>query len=413
MFNAPPREKEWVSWLYVVAWSLIIFITIPFARSIQETVYVRWGREVFIYAVVLALILVAAVAMVQLLRARRQAGVSGYLWLGVVTSLTIYSAGHMNISPEETVHFLEYGLLGVLIFRALSHRFHDAGIYAVAVLVGSLVGATDEIIQWVVPRRFFAFSDIWLNGYAVILAQVALAKGIRPPFIGRRVLPSSIRAVCAWGSVLIVVLALCASNTPRVLDWFTRFPHLAFLNETAGVMTEYGYRYDDPQVGTFFSRLSLNQLREQDERRCAEAAAVLDGYTLPREYEIFLSRYTPNGDPFLHEARVHLFRRDYYVSEARKYKTDPVEYRHRNTVAFRENQILEKYFGETLRRSTYAWKPEHTADLEKNIDPFLHYRSAVSAGLLTGFTERQMWIAALLALVVLAAVRRYYGGHNV
>ena len=412
MFNAPPREKEWVSWFCVVAWSLIIFITIPFARALQQAISARWGREVFTYGVIGLLIAGAAFAMVGLLRARRQSSWSGLVWLGAVTAVTIYSAGHMNIGPEETVHFLEYGLLGILLFRALSHRLHDAGIYVIAVLIGSLVGTTDEIIQWIVPRRFFAFADIWLNMYSVILAQVALAKGFRPPFISRRLEPESIGWACSLAGALILVLAGCASNTPRVFEWYTRFPRLAFLKETAGVMTEYGYRYDDAQIGTFFSRMSLSRLREQDKQRCVEAAAILDNYSLDHEYDIFLSRYTPTSDPFLHEAKVHLFRRDHYRSAAWKYKNEPEKYRYHNTVAFRENQILEKYFGETLRHSAYAWKPEEVAALEKKIDPSLCYKSEVSADLLTGFTERQMWTAAFLALVVLAVVRRYYGNET-
>ena len=405
MFNAPPREKEWVSWLCAVAWSLIIFITIPFARALQEGISARWGREVFTYGVIGVLIVVAALAMVGLLRARQRTSRSGFAWLGAVAAVTIYSAGHMNISPEEAVHFLEYGFLGVLLFRALSHRFRDAGIYLVAVLIGSLIGTTDEIIQWVVPRRFFAFSDIWLNAYAVILSQVALGMGIKPPFIGRRANPPSIRAICSLASALIVVLALCASNTPRVLEWYTRFPRLAFLNETAGVMTEYGYRYDDPEIGTFFSRMTLKRLREQDEQRCCEAAAILDQ---PHKYGEFLSRHTPTSDPFLHEVRVHLFRRDHYRNVAWKYANEPEKYGYHNTVAFRENQILEKYFGETLHRSAFAWTPADAAALGKKIDPSLRYKSEVSADLLTGFTELQMWSAALLALVVLGIFRRYY-----
>lgn len=187
------------------------------------------------------------------------------------------------------------------------------------------------------------------------------------------------------------------------------FPRLAFLHKTAGVMTEYGFRYDDAQSGTFFSRMSLKQLREQDEQRCAEAAAILDEYASSNDYGTFLRRYTSTRDPFVHEARVHLFPAGSLMAVAWKYETHPVKYRYHNTVAFRENQILEKYFGETLRRSMHAWKPEDAAALEKKIDPSLPYKSEVSADLLTGFTEPQMWTASLLALVVLAVIRRYYG----
>jgi VanZ family protein len=409
MFNEPPREREWISWLNVAVWTVVIYLTIPFARALQEDIAGRWGREFFTYFVVGSLVFVVVAAMLGILRASRHAHVSGYFWLGGVAALTIYSAGNMSVSPEEAIHFLQYGLLGVLLFRALSHRLRDVGIYLVVLLIGALIGTFDEIIQWIVPERFFAFADIRLNAYAVLLSIVAIAKGIKPPFISRRIEPASVRWICPLAAAQILLLAACASNTQRVFEAYTRLPALAFLRETAGVMAEYGYRYRDPDFGTFYSRLPIGELRRQDEQRSAEAAAALDSYALPKKYEAFLRKYTATGDPFLHEARVHLFRRDHYRSVMWKHKGREEKYRYHATVAFRENQIMEKYFSNTLHRSSYTWSSEDLAALEKEIDPTPDYESEVSAYVLTGFTLRQLWAATLLALVVLAVVRRYYG----
>ena len=70
------------------------------------------------------------------------------------------------------------------------------------------------------------------------------------------------------------------------------------------------------------------------------------------------------------------------------------------------------YFSNALHHSTYRWSADRIESVEGKIDPSLRYESEVSADLLTGFTERQMWTASLLGLVVLAAVRRYYGGRT-
>ncbi|MBD3871962.1 MAG: VanZ family protein, partial [Acidobacteria bacterium] len=58
--------------------------------------------------------------------------------------------------PEEAVHFLEYGVLGVLLFRALSTHIHDGSVFAAGALIGILVGIFDEIIQWFVPGRYWS-----------------------------------------------------------------------------------------------------------------------------------------------------------------------------------------------------------------------------------------------------------------
>ncbi len=409
MFSNPPRGKEWLSWFWVALWSAFIFVSIPFVRAMQEAVYARWGREVFTYFVVGSLLAVACAGILNQLLSKRAISRAGILWLGGVTAVTMYSSAYLDISPEEAIHFLEYGFLGLLIFRALSHRLRDSGIYIAAVLVGTLIGAADEFVQWVVPRRFFDFRDIWLNAYALILMQVAMAKGVRPPFIARGFGRASIRCACALAAALALALALFASNTPAAILWYTAtFPSLSHA-KTCDLMAEYGFLYDDPDIGVFFSRLPPRQLEKQDAERCAEAAAILDEYASPRRYNEFLDKYTPFNDPFLHEARVHVFRRDHYKDVAWKHRARQKAFQFHNTVAYRENQILEKYFGRTIQRSQCAWSPEEAAEMEKKIDPSFRYKSDVSANLFTRFTLAHVWAAAFVALVVLTAIWRYCG----
>ncbi len=66
---------------------------------------------------------------------------------------------------------------------------------------------------------------------------------------------------------------------------------------------------------------------------------------------MFLQFYTPISDPFVHEARVHLFRRNRYLRTALNHKNDPEEFDRRMTIAFRENQIMEEYYHDTLHLS--------------------------------------------------------------
>jgi hypothetical protein len=46
MLDRPPREREWLSWLYVVLWAFVIFLTVPFARDLIDFVKNTWGLEV-------------------------------------------------------------------------------------------------------------------------------------------------------------------------------------------------------------------------------------------------------------------------------------------------------------------------------------------------------------------------------
>ena len=55
MFARPPAQREWVSWLGVVLWSLLIFATIPLARAIEGVVVDAWGKQFFLYAVLIVI----------------------------------------------------------------------------------------------------------------------------------------------------------------------------------------------------------------------------------------------------------------------------------------------------------------------------------------------------------------------
>ncbi|MGF1609673.1 MAG: VanZ family protein [Kiloniellales bacterium] len=410
MFERPPREREWVSWTAVVLWSCFLFAVVPFARAIQKFVSDRTDSIIFVYLVVAVVILGVMLTFAYLWR--RRASVRGsYLWLAVFGGFFIAYAIHLRAAPSEALHFIEYGVLGLLLFRALSHRLRDQGIYIAACLLGTTIGSIDEAIQWLTPGRFWGLDDIWINFVAVFLIQGSIALGIRPAIIDRRVGPRSIRASCRLGVVLLLVLGASLLNTPERIAWYSnKVPFLGFVQRNASVMLEYGYLYEDPQAGVFRSRLSPEELARSDLERGEEAGRILTQYLDPELYEAFLDVYTPVSDPFLHEARVHLFRRDRYLQRAEEeVEDDPELYRQYMTIAFRENQIMERYFSETLAASAFVWPAERRTFVESNIDPKIAYDSWVSRRLVTAIGEGGIMVSLLAAIAVLFVIGRVFG----
>ena len=118
MFERPPREREFLSWAYVVLWSGLIFVTVPFVREGVDYVRSRWGSEAFTYGVTAVVILVAGAGVALLLK-RRRSSAAGYAWLLGIAGLVIYlTFGLRAGSPEEAVHYLQYGMLSLLLYRA-------------------------------------------------------------------------------------------------------------------------------------------------------------------------------------------------------------------------------------------------------------------------------------------------------
>jgi hypothetical protein len=61
MLDRPPRESEWLSWLYVALWSFVIFLTVPIARDLIDFVKGTWGLEVLTYGICVVIVLLRGI----------------------------------------------------------------------------------------------------------------------------------------------------------------------------------------------------------------------------------------------------------------------------------------------------------------------------------------------------------------
>ena len=78
-------------------------------------------------------------------------------------------------SPEEKVHFVEYGLVGVLAFFAAPVRLEGFRRFAAAALFTAAAGWLDEGIQALLPSRYYDLRDVGFNAAAGVFALLALA----------------------------------------------------------------------------------------------------------------------------------------------------------------------------------------------------------------------------------------------
>ena len=85
--------------------------------------------------------------------------------------------------PEERTHLIEYGIVGALIFEALTERRQGAVVLPalLAMFLTSVFGAIDEFLQELIPNRVFDPRDIVFNTIAGILAVTSCAflRGVR------------------------------------------------------------------------------------------------------------------------------------------------------------------------------------------------------------------------------------------
>jgi VanZ family protein len=393
------RKNLWLSWLWVALCVLTIFLVVPVARAITSYVETYWDVSLFGFSVLSAVILLFLVCLYFLWFRLKIHTFSNYIWLASVTAVYIYFTLKLWRRPEEAVHFLEYGLLGYLLFRALRHHIPDKTIYLAAFFIGVMVGIFDEALQWAIPRRYWDFRDIGLNALSIGLCQIAIWKGLRPKLPSSRLKTRSIRIISWLLAANLVLLGLCLSNTPRLVKNYTdRLPFLSFLQKEEA-MNEYKFKHNDPEIGLFFSRLSLEELLKTDSEKAKEFGLILTEWQ-QKKYNDFLISFPGWAHPFLHEMRVHIFRRDKRFSLA--IKTDDQKEKKENLfIAYKENLILEKYFGNTLQLSPYKWPKERMEQIKPEIEEDAFYRSPVSASPLSSLLGIKLWGIIFLSLIIL------------
>ncbi len=356
-------EAKTRKWLHVALFSIVIFLTLPAGPHIRDFLYDNFGTWFILYTVVTILGGGFLWALILTFHTKTRFYFSQLLWFAIIVYLYWFALKRTFKVPIESVHFVEYGILSLLVFRALRESYNERQILFTSFLITFSLGILDEFIQWLIPNRVGSMRDIVFNGVSGGLVQLLLWKGVRLEGLLKGFPARSFRI-----SSLFVICNLIATG--------------AFIS----LVSDFGYRIRDPEVGTFFSRMTKEEiLRRDTEMNQYYGEAIDSAYTV--SYSTFLEQ---TEDPFLYEMRVRLFRRDRHF-EDESY-----------AVSCCEQEILDKYFKNTQKNSLFALTEEKTdlcAQLNRDCSK---YRSPVSRELIVRFEEKEMWfLIGLLSTIFL------------
>lgn len=412
MLDRPPVEREAVSWALAAGWTVVIYVTIPFAGDVARAVSRQFGGGIAL-TVILAMLVALLLACVLFLLIRRgRTSAASYMWFATIAcTLLLLMTWFRSPYPAETLHYLQYGVLSMLLYRALSHRIRDCTIYPAAVFLGTAAGTLDEVIQWLTPGRYFDLDDVVLNFTGVVLVQLLLGLAVRPAIISGRPDGRSLGRLCLIAAFSVLPLALCHAVTPeRVERLRANLPMLAGLISTSKVMVEYGYLHETGTGERFRSRLTGRELGETDAGYAEEAGKILKAFAGYEKHKAFLAAYPALQAPFLREAGKHLYRRDLNLRYARN-SGETSKGRERYRDALGENRILDSYFGQTVRAAGVQWSDALEAEVKQKAGPATPFESRVGDHLTVHYREDQIgWfflglISFLLALGVFLKMR--------
>ena len=356
-----------------------LVLSAPFVGQIRSALKQAFpGQFLLIVGAVIGLGLAAALAAAAWRIRDRRAARYGAIIMAVAIAVT-YSAANATEFPEsnavERFHFLQYGLITFLFYRAW-RPLDDGAVLVLPVLAGLIVGTIEEWLQWFIPARVGDIRDVALNLVAIV-SGLLFSLGLDPPRrLSAAIMPASWRRVLHMGIAAILTLAV--------------FFHVLHL----------GHEIVDPEVGTFTSRYPAERLLAlQAERARAWAAAP------PPTRLVRLSR----EDQYLSEGVEHVRERNELWSAGDA------------AGAWFENRILEKYYGPVLQTATHhgpghAWPHDQRADAERqaNASPLAGQRPApfVSRAYpyaIFSWSKPLFWCGVLLLVAgIRATVVRYH-----
>ena len=358
-------------WLWTaIGVSAAVILGAPFIGQLRSLIRTAAGPQ--FAPLMMAVVGVPAAAAIgfALLRIRERRS-QRYRALAAAAALAVaYSfgaaTGNAEVDAVERFHFIEYGLITALFYRAW-RPVGDGSVFVMPVISGLIVGTLEEWLQWFIPVRVGEVRDVLLNLFAIasgLLFSLALDP---PPSVTRILTPRSRRSAARLTALGLLLLA--------------GFVHAVHL----------GHEIRDADAGVFRSRYTADELVDIGRARASlwKTAPPLTWSRLSRE------------DQYFTEGVAHVQRRNETWNGG-------------NVMAARhENLILEKYYAPVLDTPSYLsatgmrWPESQRADAESRVGPgFMIYDSDALDYPVVTWPKWPFWSTVIvLVLIVLGAGR--------
>ena len=162
------------SWGYVGGFTLLIYSTLYIVRPVVT--FLRQNIPFFdtlgnILVVVIAVLIVLALYRFKALGMIRKKTVFFLL----VTTVLVYTAIIWRVEfTEEKIHFFEYGLLSWLIYKAFLVDIKGLPVFLYSLTLVFIIGWGDEIIQYLLPNRYYDIRDVIMNGTGGLMGLILI-----------------------------------------------------------------------------------------------------------------------------------------------------------------------------------------------------------------------------------------------
>ncbi len=166
-FFATDRERR--LWLWTLAVVIAIYATLGMAGTLAEVLPRHLVDSGFFFGFLVLLLAITGLSLKKLPTWRE-------IWVALGVA-AVYAMAFTRLGIPERTHLFEYGLLGVLVYQALTERLRGGrrvpAPAVLAVLATAILGWIDEGIQSLLPNRVYDLVDVGFNAGAALISVLA------------------------------------------------------------------------------------------------------------------------------------------------------------------------------------------------------------------------------------------------
>ncbi len=159
-------QNSTMRWIITGLYTILIYSTLGIVRPLTETI--RATGNLGNLTILLIGLFLFSLLTINISKLSKKQVILRLILIACFITLTMT----VTRLPEERIHVIEYGLLGLLIGWSQS----TSKSFLIRIILGTLLGWTigfgDEIIQYFLPNRVYDIRDVILNGISTMLGLI-------------------------------------------------------------------------------------------------------------------------------------------------------------------------------------------------------------------------------------------------
>jgi hypothetical protein len=171
------RHKESSSMLRVLLWALVAVYTfvLPYFIVIYNAILKHFSAAIAGKVPITIIIVMGVVFFIAVLALKKDIKT---LTLLIPCTIIVWIFISLEHNPNKYIHIPEYVIMSWILFEALSLDYKGKGIFCLVFICAASLGIVDEVMQGILPERFYGWRDMIMNSAATVIGVFTLV-GLR------------------------------------------------------------------------------------------------------------------------------------------------------------------------------------------------------------------------------------------